>query len=67
MGVKYYLNEPFEIYMYNRVTPQWIEVGVTNDSEPCDKIEEVTDSYIIVSCEGTDRRKFNLETLEKEE
>lgn len=42
-------------------------MGREGDIEWCDCIEEVTDSYIIVSCEGEDRRRFNLETLEKED
>lgn len=65
--IKYNLTEPFEGYMYDRNTSQWIEVGREGDIEWCDCIEEVTDSYIIVSCEGEDRRRFNLETLEKED
>ena len=66
--IKYNLVEPFEGYMYDRDTDQWVEVGREPDNiEWCDVIEEVTDSYIIVSCEGTDRRRFNLETLQKEE
>lgn len=65
--IKYNLKEPFEEYMYNRNTPQWVEVGREGDDiEWCDQIEEVTDSYIIVSLEGEERRRFNLNTLEKE-
>ena len=65
--IKYNLTEPFESYMYDRNTSQWIEAGREGDIEWCDCIEEVTDSYIIVSSEGEDRRRFKLETLEKEE
>lgn len=65
--IKYNLTEPFEDYMYDRNTSQWIEVGREGDIEWCDCIEAVTDSYIIVSCDGEDRRRFNLETLEKED
>lgn len=65
--IKYYLKEPYDIYVYDKATPQWIEVGRTDNIEFADKIEEVTDSYFVVSCEGAARRKFNLETLEKEE
>jgi len=53
--------------MYDRKTTQWIETGRVGDIEWCDCIEEVADSYIIVSCEGGNRRRFNLETLLKEE
>ena len=54
--------------MYDCDTLQWIEVGREgNNIEWCDKIEEVTDSYIVVSVEGEERRKFNLTTLEKQE
>ena len=57
-----------EGYMYDRDTPQWIEAGREGDNiEWCDKIEEVTDSYFVVSLEGEEKRKFNLTTLEKEE
>lgn len=65
--IKYNLAEPFEGYMYDRKTTQWIETGRVGDIEWCDCIEEVADSYIIVSCEGGDRRRFNLETLVKED
>lgn len=66
--IKYNLQDPFEEYMYDCDTLQWIEVGRDGDNiEWCDKIEEVTDSYIVVSIEGEERRKFNLTTLEKQE
>ena len=66
--IKYNIQEPFEGYMYDQNTPQWIEVGREGDNiEWCDKIEEVTDSYIIVSLEGEERRRFNLTTLNKED
>ena len=66
--IKYNLQEPFEEYMYDRDNSQWVEVGREgNDIEWCDKIEEVTDSYVEVSLEGEDKRRFNLNTLEKEE
>ena len=61
--IKYNLTEPFEEYMYDMETPQWIEIGREGDIEWCDRIEEVTDSYILVSCEGADIRRFNLHTL----
>lgn len=63
--IKYMLREPYEGYMYDRETPQWIEVGRQGDIEWCNRIEEVTDSYVEVSLEEDDRRRFNLETLEK--
>ena len=63
--IKYNLCEPFEMYMYDRNTPQWIETGREGDIEWCDRIEEVTDSYIIVSSEGEDKRKFDINTLKK--
>lgn len=67
ISLEKYAKEPFEEYMYNRNTPQWVEVGREGDDiEWCDRIEEVTDSYIIVSLEGEERRRFNLNTLEKE-
>ena len=54
--------------MYDRDTPQWVEVGREGDDiEWCERIETVTDSYVEVSIEGEDRRRFNLSTLEKEE
>lgn len=66
--IKYNLQEPYEEYMYDRDTPQWIEIGRDGDNiEWCDKIEEVTNSYIVISLEGEEKRKFNLLTLEKEE
>ena len=66
--IKYNLQEPYEEYMYDRDTPQWAEVGREGDDiEWCDRIETVTDSYVEVSIEGEDRRRFNLSTLEKEE
>ena len=66
--IKYNLQEPYEEYMYDRDNSQWIEVGREGDDiEWCDRIEEVTDSYIIVSLEGEEKRRFNLNTLEKEE
>lgn len=66
--IKYNLRDPFEEYMYGRDTAQWVEVGREGENiEWCDKIEEVTDSCIIVSLEGENRRKFNIDTLEKEE
>ncbi len=65
-NIKYMLQEPFEEYMYDRDTPQWIEVGRMGDIEWCDKIEEVTESCVEVSLEGEDMRRFNLETLQKE-
>jgi hypothetical protein len=66
--IKYNLQDPFEEYMYDCDTLQWIEVGRDGDNiEWCDKIEEVTDSYIVVLVEGEDRRRFNLATLEKQE
>lgn len=64
--IKYMLQEPFEEYMYDRDTSQWIEVGRVGDIEWCDKIEEVTESYVEVSLEGEDMRRFNLETFQKE-
>ena len=63
--IKYNLAEPFESYVYDRNSPQWIETGRTGDIEWCDKIEEVTDSYIIVSQDGDDKRKFDINTLKK--
>ncbi len=63
--IKYYLTEPFEIYMYNRNTPQWVEAGREGNIEWCDKIEEVTDSYILVSLEGEEKRKFDINTLKR--
>lgn len=66
--IKYNLQEPYEEYMYDRDNSQWIEVGREGDDiEWCDRIEEVTDSYIIVSLEGEEKRRFNLNTLKKEE
>lgn len=66
--IKYSLHEPFEDYMYNRDTLQWIEVGREGENiEWYDKIEKVTESYIIVSLEGEERRKFKLSILEKED
>ena len=61
--IKYYLCEPFEGYMYNRNTPQWIETGREGDIEWCDRIDEVTEEYITVSLEGGDKRKFDINTL----
>jgi len=62
--IKYNLCEPFEGYMYDRTTPQWIETGREGDIEWCDHIEEVTDDYIAVSLEGEEKRKFDINTLE---
>ncbi|MDO4961497.1 MAG: hypothetical protein Q4E57_09645 [Eubacteriales bacterium] len=64
--IKYNLSEPFYDYMYDMDVSQWIENGRGPENiEWCDHIEEVTDSYIVVSAEGTDIRKFDLMTLEK--
>jgi len=63
--IKYNLSEPFEEYTYNTVTDQWVETGRDGDIEWCDHIEAVTDSHIIVSCEGTDERYYYLRTLKK--
>ncbi len=65
--IKYMIREPYEGYMYDRDTLQWIETGRTGDIEWCDRIEEVTGSYVEVSLEGEVQRRFNLETLKKEE
>lgn len=66
--IKYNLCESFEDYMDNKTSTQWIETGNNPDSiEWCDSIEEVTESYIMLSCEGEKLRKFNLQTLEKME
>ena len=62
--IKYNLCEPFEEYRYDRETPQWIETGREGNIEWCDRIDEVTDSYISVSLNGEDKRKFNINTLE---
>ena len=64
--IKYMLCEPFESYMYDRDTPQWIEVGREGDIEWCDRIEAVTDSFVEISLEGEDRCRFNLDNLKKE-
>ena len=65
--VKYYLVEPFEEYRYDTYTLQWIETGRKKDSiEWCDCIEQVTESYLYVSCEGNDIRCFNIDTLQLE-
>ena len=61
--IKYNLCEPFEGYMYNRNTSQWIETGREGDIEWCDRIDEVTEEYIAVSLEGGDKRKFDINTL----
>ena len=61
--IKYNLCEPFEGYMYNRNTSQWIETGREGDIEWCDRIDEVTEEYIAVSLEGGDRKKFDINTL----
>ncbi|MBR7019735.1 MAG: hypothetical protein IKI15_01605 [Lachnospiraceae bacterium] len=61
--IKYNLREPFEGYMYNRNTPQWVETGREGDIEWCDRIDEVTEEYIAVSLEGGDRKKFDINTL----
>ena len=61
--IKYNLEEPFEEYMYDTVTPQWNEVGREDEIEWCDRIEMVTDSYIIVSSEGENPRRFRIDTL----
>ena len=62
--IKYNLCEPFEGYMYDRTTPQWIETGREGDIEWCDHIDEVTDNYIAVSLEGEEKRKYDINTLE---
>ena len=61
--IKHNLTEPFDEYMYDMETSQWIEVGREGDIEWCDRIEKITDSYILVSSEGEDLRRFNLDTL----
>ena len=63
--IKYMLQEPYEGYMYDKDTTQWIEAGRKGDIEWCDRIEEVTDSYIEVSLEGENGRRFSIETLER--
>ena len=61
--IKYNLCEPFEGYMYNRNTSQWIETGREGDIEWCDRIDEVTEEYIAVTLEGGDKKKFDINTL----
>ena len=61
--IKYNLCEPFEGYMYDGNTPQWIETGREGDIEWCDRIDEVTEEYIVVTLEGGDKRKFDINTL----
>ena len=61
--IKYNLCEPFEGYMYNRSTAQWIETGRKGNIEWCDHIDEVTDDYIAVSLEGMVKRKYDIHTL----
>lgn len=64
--IRYNIQEPFEDYMNDRATTQWVEIGRKKDAEEwCDLIENVTDSYIEVSCDGEDLRRFDLETLKK--
>lgn len=63
--IKYNLEKPFDEYSYDTVTPQWIETGRTDEIEWCDKIEEVTESYVTVSLGGADKRIFDLKTLAK--
>ncbi len=63
--IKYNLEKPFDEYSYDTVTPQWIETGRTDEIEWCDKIEEVTESYVTVSLGGADKRIFDLNTLAK--
>ncbi len=53
--------------IYDRDTSQWIETGRTGDIEWCDRIEEVTGSYVEVPLEGEERRRFYMETLMKED
>ena len=65
--IKYNMTEPFEGFMYDRDTTQWIEIGNDKDNvEECDKIEEVTDTHVTVSFEGGDIRRFKLSDLSKE-
>ena len=62
--IKYNLQEPFEEYMYDTETPQWVEYGRGPENiEWCDCIEEVTDKYVLVSAEGGNKRKYDLLTL----
>jgi ribosomal protein L37AE/L43A len=62
--IKYNLCDPFEGYMYDRNTPQWVETGREGDIEWCDHIDEVTEDYIVVSLEGEEKRKHDINTLE---
>ena len=64
--IKYMFSEPFESYMCDRDTSQWIEVGREGDIEWYDHIDKVTDSYVEVSLEGEERCRFNLDNLKKE-
>ncbi|MBP5489674.1 MAG: hypothetical protein J6Y10_03640 [Lachnospiraceae bacterium] len=61
--VKYYLCEPFEAYLYDRNTPQWIETGREGNIMWCDHIDEVTNDYVLVSLDGGEKRKFDIDTL----
>ena len=62
--IKYNLCEPFEGYMYDRDTSQWIETGRKGDIVWCDHIDKVTEDYIVVSLEGEEKRIFDINTLE---
>jgi len=62
--IKYNLCEPFEEYAYDKITPQWIEVGREGEDEWCDHIDEVTEDYIAVSFKEKDTMKFDINTLE---
>lgn len=61
--IKYNLCEPFEGYMYDRDTSQWIETGRKGDIVWCDHIDKVTEDYIVVSLEGEEKRKYDINTL----
>ena len=64
--IKYELREPYEDYMYDVDTTQWIETGRDpKNIEWCDHIDEVTDEYVIVSLEGEEKRKYLLGSLKR--
>lgn len=61
--VLYYLREPFASYKYDQSTAQWIETGRDDDSLWCDRIDEVADTYFVVSLENGEKRSVDIGTL----
>lgn len=59
----YILRNYEEAELYDRNTPQWIETGREGNIVWCDHIDEVTNDNVLVSLDGGEKRKFDIDTL----